>query len=397
MDNVIDPNEGLPATDSVKMTPPVEPSGPAAQQPPLTEEKALCLSGGGYRAMLFHVGTLWRLNELGYLSRLDRISSVSGGSITAGVLAAGWANLDFDQNGVAQQFQARLVDPIRKVAGTTIDVPAILKGLLLPGGVGNKVGDAYRHLLFGQATLQVLPDHPTFVINATNMQSGVLWRFRKDYARDYRVGEIKNPQFLLAEAVAASSAFPPILSPIVLKLNPSVFTPNTGQDLQMPPYTTKVVLADGGIYDNLGLETAWKSCRTVLISDAGGNLDPQPKPWRNWFSQLLRTMFIFDNQVLALRKRWILDEFEEKTRLGAYWGIRTNIFNYKLPTYPLNCPPDLTIKLANVATRLKRMPALTQERLINWGYAVCDAGMRKHVDPSLPAPTAFPYPSAGVG
>jgi NTE family protein len=44
---------------------------------------ALCLSGGGYRAMLFHLGALWRLNELGYLPTLARISSVSGGSITA--------------------------------------------------------------------------------------------------------------------------------------------------------------------------------------------------------------------------------------------------------------------------------------------------------------------------
>ena len=28
---------------------------------------ALCLSGGGYRAMVFHLGALWRLNELGLL------------------------------------------------------------------------------------------------------------------------------------------------------------------------------------------------------------------------------------------------------------------------------------------------------------------------------------------
>lgn len=47
---------------------------------------ALCLSGGGYRAMLFHVGALWRLYELGLLKPMKRISSVSGGSITAGVL-----------------------------------------------------------------------------------------------------------------------------------------------------------------------------------------------------------------------------------------------------------------------------------------------------------------------
>src|SRR4030095_10893384 len=44
----------------------------------------LCFSGGGYRAMLFHLGALWRLNEWGYLPKLTRISSVSGGSITAG-------------------------------------------------------------------------------------------------------------------------------------------------------------------------------------------------------------------------------------------------------------------------------------------------------------------------
>ena len=61
----------------------------------------LCLSGGGYRAMLFHVGTIWRLNEAGLLPKLDRISSVSGGSITAGVLALGWPHLSFDGKGIA--------------------------------------------------------------------------------------------------------------------------------------------------------------------------------------------------------------------------------------------------------------------------------------------------------
>ena len=42
---------------------------------------ALCLSGGGFRAALFHLGALRRLNELGILSRVDTIASVSGGSI----------------------------------------------------------------------------------------------------------------------------------------------------------------------------------------------------------------------------------------------------------------------------------------------------------------------------
>ena len=62
----------------------------AAAEAPVGREPedgvALCLSGGGYRAMLFHLGALWRLNEAGFLPRLARVSSVSGGSITAGLL-----------------------------------------------------------------------------------------------------------------------------------------------------------------------------------------------------------------------------------------------------------------------------------------------------------------------
>src|ERR671912_2187011 len=64
---------------------------------------ALCLSGGGYRAMLFHVGTVLRLNHAGWLRKLNRVSSVSGGSITAGVLGVLWNQLQFDNNGIAQR------------------------------------------------------------------------------------------------------------------------------------------------------------------------------------------------------------------------------------------------------------------------------------------------------
>ena len=60
---------------------------------------ALSLSGGGYRAMLFHLGALWRLNELGSLRGLKRISSVSGGSITAAMLGLKWDRLGFGAGG----------------------------------------------------------------------------------------------------------------------------------------------------------------------------------------------------------------------------------------------------------------------------------------------------------
>ena len=41
-----------------------------------------------------------------------------------------------------------------------------------------------------------------------------------------------------------------------------------------PPYTTEAVLSDGGVYDNLGLETAWKRYTTILVSDGGGKMGP---------------------------------------------------------------------------------------------------------------------------
>jgi len=52
----------------------------------------LCLSGGGFRAMLFHLGAFVRMNEMGLLPRLARVSSVSGGSIAAGALAVAWGS-----------------------------------------------------------------------------------------------------------------------------------------------------------------------------------------------------------------------------------------------------------------------------------------------------------------
>ena len=124
---------------------------------------ALCLSGGGYRAMLFHVGSLWRLNELGYLPKLARISSVSGGSITAGVLGLKWSKLAFGANGVSATFEKQVVGPIREMAGETIDRAAILSGIFTPGSISDKVTNAYRKHLFGNATLQDLPVGSTSV------------------------------------------------------------------------------------------------------------------------------------------------------------------------------------------------------------------------------------------
>ena len=346
--------------------------------------------------MLFHLGALWRLNDAGYLPKLQRISSVSGGSITAGVLGLKWSRLAFDPaTGRSAAFVAEVVKPIRNLAGRTIDQGAVVGGILLPGTVSDKVANAYRKYLYGHATLQDLPnDPPRFVINATNVQSGALWRFMKPYMRDYKVGEVPNPQVELAVAVAASSAFPPVLSPVRLELNADSYSPGN-EPLHREPFTTDVVLTDGGVYDNLGLETVWKRYRSVLVSDGGGQMQPEAEPKSDWVRHAIRVSEVIDNQVRSLRKRQIVGSLELGYRKGAYWGIRTNLAEYGAAA-ALPCPFDKTMALANLATRLKRMDDTTQERLMNWGYAVCDAALRCFFDKNLPRPADFPYPG-GVG
>jgi NTE family protein len=381
-----------------------EPLTKAASEPVETDEPervepgvALCLSGGGYRAMLFHVGAIWRLNELGYLLKLDRVSSVSGGSITAGVLGFNWWRLEFDDNGVARNLNQQFVQPLRKLASKTIDKGAVIGGLLLPGTIANRVAGAYRKHLFDNASLQALPDQPRFVINATSMQTGALWRFSKPYMADYRVGMVRNPDVELAIAVAASSAFPPILSPVELELDPNSFDPAERGPLHEPPYTTNAILSDGGVYDNLGLETAWKRYRTILVSDGGGKMGSQPKPKHDWARHAYRTLGVIDTQVRNLRKRQVVAGYLNGDRDGTYWGIRSHIGDYGPPGGSLDCPDAKALKLAQTATRLAEMNGTLQERLINWGYAICDAGMRRWVEPDAPPPAGFPYPAAGVG
>jgi NTE family protein len=92
-------SNGEAGTEPIKAAAAITPDFLGGQK--LEDGIGLCLSGGGFRAMLFHLGAFTRLNELGLLRRLDRVASVSGGWIAAGALAVAWNDLNFDDAGVA--------------------------------------------------------------------------------------------------------------------------------------------------------------------------------------------------------------------------------------------------------------------------------------------------------
>lgn len=359
-----------------------------------TAGTALCLSGGGYRAMLFHVGGLVRLNEAGMLPRLDRISSVSGGSITSAVLALAWRNLDFDPDGVARQFTQLVVAPLREMATRSIDKSSVIGGVLLPGRtVAETIARAYDKHLFHGATLRALPsddEGPRFVINATNVQTGKLFRFSRPYEGDYTLGLWRDPTTPVADAVAASSAFPPVLSPHTIKPS-GTFDPQTAGEHRDPAFHDRVWLTDGGVYDNLGLETTWKRCRRILVSDGGGQLGAEPAPKRDWAQHGIRVLEVIDSQVRALRKRQLVDSYRRNIREGTYWGIRSDVVDYQLPD-PLAIPEADVARARSVKTGLSRLDDATQRALLNWGYVIADTALRRWVDPTLPKPNRLPIP-----
>jgi NTE family protein len=374
----------------------------------------IAMSGGGFRAMLFHAGALARMNELGLLSRTQRIASVSGGSIMSGHLALSWAALGAaDAKGVFANFKSIVVEPILAFSREKVDVVDALTGLLPWTSASDQVAQTYDKHLFHKKTLQDLPDSPRFVFCATNLQTGVLWRFSKPYAGDYVVGRIDKPATPVAQAVAASSAFPPVLSPCVLQFPAGSFTSWPGTQV-IPPneiaaYRSKVMLTDGGVYDNHGIEPIEKRYLTNFVSDGGAPFGRSAELHTDWISQLRRILDVEDNQVRALRRRDLIARFiagnqvGDETRLaggyarmGAYWGIDTDPRKVDPPN-ALPCDPDLVHGLAHLGTRLSDLGETPSKQIVNWGYVVCDRSVRaNYTGPLNAAALALPYPEAKI-
>lgn len=367
------------------------------------KDTGIALSGGGFRATLFHLGALWRMNEFGLLGSLDRITSVSGGSILAGLLGCRWSDLNFE-NGVAANYRETIAGPIQDFCGQTIDTWAIAKGKLNPfKRVADYVAEAYDDRLYRGATLQALPDDgrkegPRFIIYATNMQSGVSFRFSRPYMADYRIGLNRNTGGVsIADAVAASSAFPPLLTPKVLKTNPDDWEqdrdPSKRGDLwHNAAFRRKIYLTDGGVYDNMGLEAVFDRCNPLYISAAGAPFSEQPLGWLETNTELgigLRTTDILAEQCRALRRRMAMARYELDGIKGAYWNIASEIACYGLAD-PIIEDNAITRRQRFVRTRLDSFGSEEQGHLINWGYAIADTAVRRWADP--PKTPAWSWP-----
>ena len=352
---------------------------------------ALCLSGGGYRAALFHLGTVRRLNELGILSRVATISSVSGGSILAAHLAETirpWP----DPGAILPNWDERVAQPFKRLTGRNIRTAPFLKRALPWNWGGGRsavdsLADAYwRHLT--SLRLPELPERPAFIFCSTDMSYGVNWVFSKARVGDWQLGYLRpGPDWPVARAVAASSCFPPVFGPLRLRLEPRMLRGGRAPaGPRRDAAVTRLGLTDGGVYDNMGLEPVWRTHQVVLVSDGGATFDFGPDAGLLW--RLQRYTSIVSRQASGVRRRWLMAGYQRGELAGAYWGIGNSAADHdRLEGYS---PSLVDAVIARVRTDLDAFSEAEQAVLENHGYVVAECAVRRYA-PHLIAGDSQPF------
>lgn len=396
MHKVGEPDRGEPLSDAPVVDARELQDDRQLREPPPLIDYGLALSGGGFRATLFHLGAIWRINQIGKLRDIGRITSVSGGSFAAALLAIAWPSLKFDPLGRATNLGEHFARPIMRLTKLPLDAPIVALGLV-PGVQPAKVlAEVLDRCFLEGRTLRDLPrdeDGPRFIFNATELSSGTDWRFSRPYMGSYRVGLIRWPRVRLADAVAASAAFPPMVSPLTLRFDPASLEATDGADLHdVVASLGRVALTDGGAYDNMGLAPIMRRCRTLMVSDAGGNLGVEAADWKwqIWSLQVKRILDIAISQERAQRRRGIIVGARPQ-RPVAYWRTLTDPTTFADRPSPFPIHPAWRTYLAGRSTRLWPFTIGDRRRLVNWGYVLSDVVLRTFVWRDAPPPERLPF------
>ena len=273
----------------------------------LDRDIALALSGGGSRAIAFHLGCLRALNDRVLLGRIKTISSVSGGSVIAAAYCLNKDDFQTFEKRITAFLKQGLLRPTLKTAFSFLGLLWIISELFMLtlyilwwfvrfnlmvirwflGLVGTNVWSErkFRFLLKRPFTLTSLiertldtlvldgvmlsdlpQDGPNLILNATELTTGSAFRFSPAATGGWRFGRVIDDDIALSYVVAASAAYPVFLSHISDRFH---FTCKDGSR-----HAADVTLTDGGIYDNLGLGPLWPD-RSPEVSL---NVDPSPEP-----------------------------------------------------------------------------------------------------------------------
>lgn len=261
----------------------------------------LALSGGGFRATVFHLGVLRAFSDLGLSGDITAISSVSGGSITAAQVVLKWH--EYISSSITRFDE--IESPIRSIVQSGLRWRVMTRGLLgflgriRPGSSATDKLESIYAELYGNRTLSSLSmtGVPKLFIMATNLSCHTAHTFFSDdgYTVAESGGRSKTHPVpvTIAKSVAASSAFPLLFPPLKLSLS----------QLGIPAMQAGAethYLSDGGVFENLGLtvlrdHACSKGLRVgndaiVVVSNAGRAIDWDLRTdySRSMWSNLLR-------------------------------------------------------------------------------------------------------------
>jgi len=254
----------------------------------------IALSGGGVRAAVFHAGVMRWLAAKGLLGDVIHISTVSGGSLFAG-LVFHFADYKWP---TSQQYVEVVFPKIKTLlTSKSIELDGLKAFFTNPrnwkfaSSRANLLASVIRTEWGIGGVLGDIPDHPIWSINATTAENGTRFRFKGKTGGDYQIGYAAMKNFPLAEAMAVSAAFPIGIGPLVINTKDYSWHKkdeweSEATEQAIIPTFDQMFLYDGGVYDNLGMEPLFdvgkrefKSSAGVIdhiiVSDAGAPLGRQ--------------------------------------------------------------------------------------------------------------------------
>lgn len=344
---------------------------------------SLALSGGGVRAMAFHMGVLRFLAERGWLDRVTHISTVSGGSLVTGLI---FTVNERKWPSSASEFD-HVLAKVRTVMCSTDLRWAAAKQLLWPHNWrfllsrANLVEGAIQNYWGVRHHLDELPQLPVWSINGTTAEDGKRFRFKLDRMGDYDLGYAKV-RVRLSTALAVSAAFPGGIGPLSIKTADYTWLKRPWNaplcaEKPVKPEFKKLHLYDGGVYDNLGLEAMFDAGTSapkagqdvIIVSDAGAPLRRGFSIWALSPFRFKRISDIMSDQIRSLRVRPLV-EYLKRVGAGAYLQME----NVLVPL-PGNADAQLTCRFP---TDLSKLTPAQFDAMSRHGYAVAAAVNEKY-------------------
>ncbi|MBN9120698.1 MAG: patatin-like phospholipase family protein [Planctomycetes bacterium] len=372
----------------------------------------LALSGGGFRATLFHLGVVRYLHEAGLLRNVTHICSVSGGSILAGHLALNWEQYLKDFDRAAGELIAFIRSDVRGRVLRRWAFSAAAFGLprLLAPGRWSRTAllQAEYDALYRGATLFDVEraGGPKLHVVASSMTNGQLVSFGEgritvcnppirpsDPERAVpEVSVAKANPVPLALAVAASSAFPPLFPPV--KVTHEILGLSRGE------FPNGHHLADGGVFDNLGIRkllllsqpSAAPPYDIALVSDAQRVLSLEMESeYTLLTSRATRASDMMMDRVRVFESAALTDWANRIGKRAIFCRLQDGLDD-KDPLYR----PREENAIQNVRTDLDAFDPHEINALVAQGFGVARQAWQRdgRADPS-PLPGSDPYQQTG--